>query len=435
MKKSFFSKKSDGDDDSNRAALFGNKKGSPAPNDNPYAQSGPNDPYTAGKPMTSSQASYRQYQNSPIGGLPGGPRGGGGLPSGPGARRNPSNASTETAPPPYNNNNAQPSGYGSDTYGASGGYGSNRYDSGGYGAEKPSARGVGGYGGLGRAETDDNENRDALFSGARERYDQRQQSGQSGVYGTSGSGTSSGYGGYGERRELTAEEQEEEEIQDTKRQIKETKLASANSAQNSERIAAQAVETALGTYARLGAQHERLNYTEGLLDKASISTREAEGQTRKLKSLNRSMFAVHVNNPFTSSKRTAEMDQKVAEQNRADRELREQARKAGFQTTARMEDGFKEIEAARSTQKWQRSSAAERSKYAFEDDSEDEDAENRIDESLARTAQHVSTLNSVAKLMGKEIDDQNQVIDRLGEKSDALNDRAKVNTERLKRIR
>ena len=81
-----------------------------------------------------------------------------------------------------------------------------------------------------------------------------------------------------------------------------------------------------------------------------------------------------------------------------------------------MEAGFKEIEAQRSTDKWQRASAAEKSKYAFEDDSEDDEAENRIEESMARTAGHVSTLNSVAKLMGREIEDQNKLIDRLGEK-------------------
>jgi hypothetical protein len=446
MKKFGFGKKSDGDDDSNRAALFGNKKGSPAPSANPYAQPAPaNDPYTAAAPpMTGAQSAYKSYQNAPIGGglpggpraggLPGGPRGGGGLPGGPrgggglpgGPRgapplnRNASSASNETAPPPYNDNPSS-SGYGSEKYGAASGYGSNRYDSSSAGAGSSQRARGGGYGGLGRTDSDDQDtNRDALFSGARERYDQRVQQPpppqSTGSYGTSGAGSSAGYGGYGEQRELTAEEQEEQEVADVKRQIKETKLASANSAQNSERIAAQAVETALGTYARLGAQHERLNYTEGLLDKASISTREAEGQTRKLKSLNRSMFAVHVGNPFTSSKKSAEMEQKILEQSRADRDLREQTRKAGWQANQHMEAGFKEIEAERSTDKWQRASSAEKSKYQFEDDSEDEETENRIDESMARTANHVSTLNSVARLMAKEIDTQNEVIDRLGGK-------------------
>lgn len=453
MKKFGFGKKSDGDD----------RKGSPAPSDNPYAQSSPaNDPYTAAAPpMTGAQATYKSYQNAPIGGLPGGPRagglpggprGGGGLPGGPrgggglpgGPRgaapslnRNASSASNETAPPAYNDTPPASSGYGSEKYGAASGYGSNRYDSSSADTQGPSQRarggGGGGYGGLGRTDSDDQDtNRDALFSGARERYDQRVQQPPAprsgGSYGTSGAGSSAGYGGYGEQRELTAEEQEEQEVADVKRQIKETKLASANSAQNSERIAAQAVETAMGTYARLGAQHERLNYTESLLDKASISTREAEGQTRKLKSLNRSMFAVHVGNPFTSSKKSAEMEQKILEQSRADRELRETTRKAGWQANQGMEAGFKEIEAERNTDKWQRASAAEKSKYQFEDDSEDEDAENRIDEAMARTAGHVSTLNSVARLMAKEIDTQNEVIDRLGGKVRLLSNISRIVT-------
>lgn len=172
----------------------------------------------------------------------------------------------------------------------------------------------------------------------------------------------------------------------------------------------------MGTYARLGAQHERLNYTETLLDKASTSTREADVSTKKLKSLNRSMFAVHVNNPFTTNKRNAEMEKRTLDNHRADRDLRESTRKSGYDSNSRMEQGFKEIEKARSTDKWQRASGAEKSKYQFEDDSEDDAAEDRIDDAMARTAGHVSTLNSVARLMGKEIEDQNQLIDRLGDK-------------------
>lgn len=173
----------------------------------------------------------------------------------------------------------------------------------------------------------------------------------------------------------------------------------------------------MGTYARLGAQHERLNYTETLLDKASTSTREADVSTKKLKSLNRSMFAVHVNNPFTSSKRTREMEERTLSNHRADRDMRDATRKSGYDANSRMEQGFKEIDKAqRSSEKWSRSSGAEKSKYAFEDDSEDDQNEDRIDDAMARTAGHVTTLNSVAKLMGKEIEDQNQLIDRLGDK-------------------
>lgn len=424
---SFGSKKSESNDDGNRQALFGNKRvpAASAPSENPYAQQGQqNDPYMGNQqPMTGAQASYKQYtQASYTGGLPGGPRAGApggapGLPSGPrgGAAPPSRTASNETAPPPYSSGGPQ-QGYGSDRYGASSGYGSSRYNDGGYGADK---KRPGGYGGLGGGAADD-EARDNLFGGARERAEQRQQQPSSGAYGSgsgaSGAGDDSSYGGYGAQRELTAEEQEEEEVRDIRRQIKETKLASANSAENSERIASQAVETALGTYARLGAQHERLNYTEGLLDKAGMSTREAEGQTKKLKHLNRSMFAVHVNNPFTAGKKTREMESQILEQHRADRDLREATRKAGWQANDHMERGFKEIEATRSTAKWQRASGAEKSRYQFEDDSEDDDAEDRIDAAMERTAGHVGTLNSVARLMQKEIDSQDELIGRLGEK-------------------
>ncbi|KAI1100492.1 hypothetical protein F4804DRAFT_318849 [Jackrogersella minutella] len=440
MKKFPFGKKQSGDDDSNRSALFG-KKGSPAPqSDNPYAQSQPaNDPYMNESNKFAHMTPYQQVRArlpergiGGIGGLPNGPspQNGRGVPP---PSRSDSNISSATAPPPYSS--AQPAqapgAYANDRYGTSSGYGSSKYgNSGGYGSA-PSAR-PGGYGGLGGNDTD--ANRDALFSGAQERLGQQQASQPSGGYGTSGADASK-YGGYGEQRELTEEEQEEVEVDDIKRQIKAEKQASAQTAQNSARIGQQTVELASQTLARLHGQGDRLNYTESLIDRGSFQSREAEDQTKKLKSLNRSMFAVHVSNPFTANKRTREMEQKVLEQHRADRELREATRKDGYMGNQRAEAAFKEVDASAKKAVWQKQSAAEKSKYSFEDDEEDDEAENAIDESMAQTSQAVSQLHTLSHRLGDEIDAQNKVIDRIGSKSDKLSDATAVQTRRLKTIR
>jgi hypothetical protein len=49
------------------------------------------------------------------------------------------------------------------------------------------------------------------------------------------------------------------------------------------------------------------------LDLASSQNRIAEEKARELKTLNRSMFAVHVANPFTSGSRRDERDRKIME--------------------------------------------------------------------------------------------------------------------------
>ncbi|KAI1390286.1 uncharacterized protein F4822DRAFT_401444 [Hypoxylon trugodes] len=436
-------KRGDGDDDSNRSALFG-KRGSPGPaSDNPYAQSQPaNDPYMNDNNKFANMTPYQKVRSraDAPGGLPSGPSPQSGYGGPPPVSRSGSNYSSTTTLPPYSSappSGGPPGGYANDRYGTSSGYGASKYSN-----NSNSAR-AGGYGGLGRTDSNDTDaNRDALFSGARDRYDQRQTTGQNDAYGASGasgpSGADSGaskYGGYGEQRELTEEEQEELEVDDIKRQIKQEKLASAQTAENSARIGQQTVELASQTLARLGGQAERLNYTETLIDRGGFSSREAEEQTKKLKSLNRSMFAVHVSNPFTAKKRTAQMEQKVLDENRADRELRESTRKDGYVGNQRMEAAFRQVDASGKNSGWQKQSAAEKSKYAFEDDEEDEEAEDRIENSMAQTAQSVSQLNTLAHLLGNEIDTQNQVIDRIGSKSDKLSDATAVQTRRLKTIR
>ncbi|KAI0483230.1 hypothetical protein GGR56DRAFT_623489 [Xylariaceae sp. FL0804] len=441
MKKFGFGKKSgDGDDDANRSALFGSKKGSPAPqSDNPYAQTQPaNDPY---------MSPYQQARA----GAPSGPRAGGGLPSGPGPRsgsgygtpplnRNASSASSATAPPPYAEQSS--GGYGNDRYGTSSGYGSSKYASGGgYGSAAASR--PGGYGGLGRSNTDDTDvNRDALFSGARERQ-QRQPNdgGSSGAYGESGADSGSRYGGYGEQRELTEEEKDYEAYKDTKKQIHETTQASLATNQNSLRAMNQALDTGLSTYARLGAQNERLHHTDQLLDTATESHRHAEAQTKKLKSLNRSMFAVHVKNPFTEKRRTAEEEARILSQNQNDREIREASRRDKFGQNARMEQTFAGLQKDEMPSSFSRSNNGDRSKYTLEDDSDEEgaaqlDAANeQIERDLEQMSLGVNKLKRIGQAMGDELDHGNKLIDRIGNKTDPLDDQIRVTNARMNRIR
>lgn len=452
MKKFGFGKKSDdaGDDDASRSALFGGRKkasASPA-SENPYAQAPPsNDPYAA----SSKSASANPYQQAPprpgFQNTPRGPGGGsgGGLPSGPGPRRGPSSASTYSQPPPpYGSpdpQSAQPasSGYAADRYGASGGYGDNRYDSGNSGRGPPNryasassgARGPGGYGGLGgRNEPADDAQRDQLFGGAPQRVQQRQQDpSQAPNGGGSGYGSSSGrpagggdsYGGYGAERPLTEEEMEEQEVKGIKKQIQETRQESINSLNRSIALANQAADTGINTMNILARDEERLNNTERRLEEAENYNKVGADRAKKLKHLNRSMFAVHVNNPFTSEKKTREREEAIMENHRAEREVRNANRKNAWDSNAGLDDSFRNLRMGDGPQRDQKLSAAETNKYVFTDDDDEENAQALEDEAtiarqMGELGNAVGLLNRVAKAQGQTVQRQIVTADRINEK-------------------
>ena len=273
-------KKDDGDNDSNRSALFGGRKSkSPNPQTtNPYANlPSQADAYNQAK-ARAGVPGYAQRGPSPqppsaqqggYGGMNGGyPDDKKGSPYG--DEKKSGGYGGMGNGPPRNGGGYQP-----DRYGAQSGYGADKYESGGSQAEGGGSRyGPGGYGGLGRttsnttATTDDN--RDALFGGAKDRVQKQSQQqmgygapppyeeGQSGGYGESSGPT---YQAYGDRQ-LTAEEEEEEDVQGTKQQIQFIKQEDVSSTRNALRIAAQAEETGMNTLARIGAQGERIHKCE-----------------------------------------------------------------------------------------------------------------------------------------------------------------------------
>ncbi|KAH7364610.1 hypothetical protein BKA65DRAFT_389968 [Rhexocercosporidium sp. MPI-PUGE-AT-0058] len=438
MKKFGFGKKGgDGEEDSSRSALFGSrssKGSSPAPAaSNPYAQ-----PSQAADPYAQDNNKYANM--GPVGPSGASPyqqaRQNYGLPSGPGAAR---------GGPPTVHRGPSPSagGYGAEKYGSGGGYGSNRYEgapSYGVSGEAGSKYGPGGYGGLGRTNSNDTttteDNRDALFGGAKDRYAQRTVPPPGNGRPGGGYTAEGGYGAYGEERQLTAEEEEEEDVAATKQQIRFMKQEDVSSTRNALRIAAQAEETGRATLARLGAQGERIHNTEKNLDLAANHNRIAEEKAKELKTLNKSMFAVHVSNPFTASSRRATRDQEIIEKHRQEREERDATRAAAFGTQQRMERAFKELQPGdvgyRSPQT--KASLAERSRYQFEADSEDDEMENEIDSNLDALGHAAGRLNALARATGKEVDEQNKHIDGIIQKTNSVDEQIAMNRARLDRI-
>lgn len=411
MKRFGLGKKNEDGDDS-RSALFGRKKSSPAPqSDNPYARqsSQTDDPYADG----AKYANMTPYQKAKVGiDRPGGPPGGfaggpqGGLPT----SASSNNGGGYSAPP------AQ--GFSSDRYGSGGGYGGNRYDSpvqDRYNSSAAGARGPGGYGGLGRTDTETDNNRDALFSGAQERYTQQQQSGPPPPTYSQAGGDQGGFEGYGEQRELTEEEQEEAEYQSILQEKRRIQQESGASVNRSVQMARQANEVGQATLARLGAQGERLHNTEKHLDLASNQNKIAQDRAAELKTLNRSMFAVHVGNPFTSKQRQQKADDEVMNRHRSEREQREATRRDGYNANQRMESNFREMN--RSGMQKTKSGKKDYGKYNLDDEGDEaRQLEDDIDNGLDELSGQVHMMNMVGRAIGKEVDTQNAQIGRIMDK-------------------
>lgn len=410
MKKFGFGKKSDDGDDASRNALFGSrKKGSTggAQSDNPYAQQGGQavvDPY-ADSAKYANITPYQQARAQLGGGAQGGAAGG------------PQSVGQQNA----SGRAGGYGGYSSEKYGSGGGYGSNRYES-NVGSDRQntstsSARGPGGYGGFGRNDEQDS-NRDALLGGAQERYVQKQQTpgaaGGAGGYGQEGAPAASqdSYGGYGDQRELTEEEQEAAEYQAILAEKRQLQQESASSVSRSVQMARQANEVGRATLARLGAQGERLHNTEKNLDLAANQNKIAQDRAAELKTLNRSMFAVHVANPFTSKQRQQKADEDVMNRHRTEREQREATRREGFNATQRMESSFRDMNnvgmsgPARRTKK-------DYGKFNLDDEEGADELEDQIDDGITELEGQVAMMNMVGRALGKEVDSQNKQIDRI----------------------
>lgn len=401
-----FKKSGDDDDSSSRRALFGSrsKNKTPDPPANPYAKPIPTDPYTKAKmyagvaplPPSGPPGAPNQMSMSPAGYPAGGPAGS------PGDNGFPADKKAAYVPNKYNNQ----SGYGSDRFGGGGG--------------SSSRHGAGGYGGLGAADPNDpgDANRNALFGGAAQRVQQQPQGGPPPPYSSDAGGYPGGSNEYStsmyQERQLTAEEEEEEEIQTVKEEMKFVKQGDVASTRNALRVAAQAEDVGRETLARLGAQGERVHDTEKNLDMATIEGRIAEEKARELKTLNKSMFAVHVSNPFTSARRRRERDEKILNTHRQDRDTREGTRNEAFQANQRMERTFREIERdARIPAGQKKKNMTERAKYQFEADSDDEAMEDELEKNLDLIHGAAGRLNGLARATGRELNEQNRHLERI----------------------
>lgn len=411
------------------------------------------------------------YSNKSASGLPTGPRAG--LPSGPrgGApplRPGPAQPPPSQQPPPsygssvYSNSvsGSGSGGYAPNKFGSGGGYGANRYQNEQSFQKNQSAPVTsqpfrpGGYGGLGRMDsssTDDNRGdlfggakdrydpqrpkaydppsatttpSDSLFGGARDRYDPQRANAYDPTtkpvtgYGQSGASAagSGSYGGYGEERELTQEEKEEEQVQNTKAQIRYYRDETLESTNRTLGVVQNAMDVGQDTLARLGHQGDRLHNADKNMDMAENHNTSGYEKAKELQTVNRSMFAVHVANPFTAKKRAQARDDEVMARHRAEKGQREATRSAHWQEARMMENSQRVGNLNLGDESFGNQKTS--NKYMFDESSDEEEQakERAINGNLGALLGGAKGLHELATNTGAVLDEQNRIIDRIATK-------------------
>jgi hypothetical protein len=213
-------------------------------------------------------------------------------------------------------------------------------------------------------------------------------------------------------------ENSDEDVEAVKQEIRFTKQESLSSTRNAIRIASEAEEQGRNTLTRLGGQSEKLSGIEKNLDISAAHARIAEDKARELKRLNRSIFAVHVSNPFGGKARAEEEERKITERHEMEREERERARKYAYESTQRVNSALDKPGSGRkpTARGGARSTIAQRSQFSFEEDEEDIQTEKDIDANLSTLGDITSRLKGLAMATQTEIESQNKKLDQIANK-------------------
>ncbi|KAF9970094.1 hypothetical protein BGZ73_007291 [Actinomortierella ambigua] len=344
-------------------------------------------------------------------------------------------------------NNARPGGGygGNSSYGGNNSYAQNSYggQQQGYGSNQ---RGPSGYGGNSQNGQYGNNQQ----YGGNQQYGNNQQQ-YGGGYGGNGYGGYQQYGAnqyqnqgpngqynqYGHYGPQPGQETEED-VNRVAQQIRDTRQETLQSTRNALRALQEADDSANRTVMQLGEQSEQLGRIERNLDAGQIHADNAQEKAGELKTVNRSMFAIHISNPFNSRKKQeaalALAKQKAAEE----AEQRDRVRREEYDSKMRVNEamgvGPYGRGAAPVHQQQQRPPNAERQMYSFENNAQDDADEDEIDQNLDLMGGLLGGLKNKATAMNVEVNRQNERMTGVIGKSDRLTGQVNHNTQLLHKI-
>ncbi|ODQ77766.1 hypothetical protein BABINDRAFT_163164 [Babjeviella inositovora NRRL Y-12698] len=233
-----------------------------------------------------------------------------------------------------------------------------------------------------------------------------------------------------EEQQRQAEMEEEEEVEQIKQEMRFTKQQTLSSTRNMVHMGQQALNSADNTLGMMGSQSERIFESEDSLRKMDQKNYELGKHINQINKY-RGMLTPLATNPFNGKVRrrredeewlNRRMDQKATqEHNRA--QIAKSQNRIGLGLDGKLKTGDVASAAPERRRNYQR--------YQFENDSEDEAMEGEIDDGLEQVSEIVSKLNIKAKIMGKEMDKQNERLRRMEEEADRVELDVSKNTRRL----
>ncbi|KAF9436352.1 Protein transport protein S9 plasma membrane t-SNARE [Entomortierella beljakovae] len=345
----------------------------------------------------------------------------------------------------YGGNNSyganRPNNYGGNSQGGNS-YGGNNHSGNSYGGNNNGSSGYGGNNSNSYGNGGSNQ-RPGQYGQQTQQYGQSQQYGQQygnnqQNYGGNNYGGNNNYGGY--QRPVPGQETEED-VNQVSQQIRDVRQESVQSTRNALRALQEADESGVRTMNQLAEQSEQLGRIERSLDSAQIHADNAQEKAGELKTVNRSMFAIHIKNPFNSTKKK-------------ERELEEAKRKAAEELAQRESirreeyDSKQRVNAATGQGPYGRGPGSnpnnysnngrggtgERNMYSFENTAEDDEAEREIDNNLDMMSNYLDRLKASASTMNTEVNRQNQRMTGVTEKTDNLSGSVTHNTNLLQKI-
>ncbi|KAI9506215.1 Protein transport protein S9 plasma membrane t-SNARE [Coemansia spiralis] len=264
-----------------------------------------------------------------------------------------------------------------------------------------------------------------------------------GQYG-GGSQYSSRYQSPSQNQGGSYEDDEEDEVGIIKAKIREAKTETLESTRRALRNAEEAQRTGADTLARLGQQTEQIHNIDRTLELTSIEAENSVEQTSKLRTLNKSIFHVHIGNPFNGSKRRQQEKMKleaeqarirIANERKAD-SVHESRRRVNQLTSdnpkysgpSGVMSSNGEIVSSRKGP-----SRSERSRYTFEE--EDPEVEDEINSNIDQLSSAARKLKQLALATGAELKAQEDPMRRIMETTNKTSDNIGLANFQLNKIK
>lgn len=172
------------------------------------------------------------------------------------------------------------------------------------------------------------------------------------------------------------------------------------------------------------------------LDLAKAYSDRAAAQAEELRQLNRSIFIPVVKNPFTKSKREKRELEALRKDHAEHMEERDRIRQYEYESSARIEQAQRRNERVSANAGYRRGrSEADRRRYQFEADEEDDAIEDELDQNLDLISDATARLKNMALTMNEELDAQNRALEKTTVKVDPLSQKLAATTHKLNKTR